>query len=65
MIRWAAFALLCAFYGAYLWKLLSQRRQGITTNVMIRGQKSRRAYRIGIMLVLTTYLTCAVQFLSC
>ena len=65
MIRWAAFALLCAFYGAYLWKLLSQRRQGITTNVMIRGQKSGRAYRIGIMLVLTTYLTCAVQFLSC
>lgn len=65
MIRWAAFALLCAFYGAYLWKLLSQRRQGITSNVMIRGQKSRRAYRIGIMLVLTTYLTCAVQFLSC
>ena len=65
MIRWAAFALLCAFYGAYLWKQLSQRRQGITTNVMIRGQKSGRAYRIGIMLVLTTYLTCAVQFLSC
>lgn len=65
MIRWTAFALLCVFYGAYLWKLLSQRRQGITTNVMIRGQKSRRAYRTGMMLVLTTYLTCAVQFLSC
>lgn len=65
MVRWTAFGLLCVFYGAYLWKLLSQRRQGITTNVMIRGQKSRRAYRIGIMLVLTTYLTCAVQFLSC
>lgn len=65
MIRWCAFCLLCTFYGAYLWKLFAQRRQGITTNVMIRGQKSRRAYRIGIMLVLTTDLTCAAQFLSC
>lgn len=65
MVQWTALGLLCVFYGAYLWKLLSQRRQGITTNVMIRGQKSRRAYRIGIMLALTTYLAFAVQFLSC
>lgn len=65
MIRWAAFALLCAFYGAYLWKLFAQRRRGITTNVMIRGRKSRRACRVGIALTLATYVACALQFLSC
>lgn len=65
MIRWTAFALLCVFYGAYLWKLLAQRRQGITTNVMIRGRKSARAFRIGVLLTLVTYLTCGIQFLSC
>ena len=65
MIERIAFFLLCVFYGAYLGKVLAQRRQGITTNVMIRGVKSRRAYRIGVILTLTTYLTCTVQFLSC
>ena len=58
-------ALLCIFYGAYLLKLLAQRRQGITTNVMVKGVKSRRAYCIGILLTVGTYLTCGVQFLSC
>lgn len=65
MTEWAAFVLLCVFYGAYLLKLLGQRRRGITTNVMIRGKKSRRAYAVGVLLTLTTYVTCAVQFLSC
>ena len=65
MTAWTAFALLCLFYGAYLLKMLSQRRQGITTNVMIRGRKSRRAYWVGVLLALTSYLACAVQFLSC
>lgn len=57
--------LLCIFYGAYLLKLLAQRRQGITTNVMVKGVKSRRTYRIGVLLTLATYLAAAVQFLSC
>lgn len=57
--------LLCIFYGAYLLKLLAQRRQGITTNVMVKGVKSRRAYWIGVLLTVATYLTCGVQFLSC
>ena len=65
MIAWGAFVLLCAFYGTYLWKLMAQQRQGITTNVMIRGKKSRSARRIGIMLVLATYTACGAQFFSC
>ena len=65
MIELTVFALLCVFYGAYLAKLLAQRRQGIDTNVMIRGRKSPRAYGTGILLNLATYLTCGVQFLSC
>lgn len=65
MTERAACILLCVFYGAYLLKLLGQRRRGITTNVMIRGKKSRRACWVGVLLTLATYLTCAVQFLSC
>lgn len=65
MIELVVFLLLCVFYGAYLIKLLNQRRQGITTNVMVKGQKSRRAYVIGILLTLATYGTCIIQFLSC
>lgn len=60
-----AFVLLCVFYGAYLIKLLAQRRRGIQTNVMVRGVKSRRAYWIGVLLTVVTYLACTVQFLSC
>ncbi len=60
-----AFVLLCVFYGAYLLKMFAQRRQGITTNVMVKGVKSRRAYCLGILLTAATYLTCTVQFLSC
>lgn len=60
-----AFCLLCIFYGAYLAKMAAQRRRGITTNVMVKGVKSRRAYCLGILLTTGTYLTCAVQFLSC
>ena len=65
MISWIAFGLLCLFYGAYLLKMAGQRRQGITTNVLRRGKKSRRAYRIGAVLGAVTNLTCALQFLSC
>lgn len=65
MIRWTAFGLLCLFYGAYLLKMAGQRRQGITTNVLRRGKKSRRAYRVGVALGAVTNLTCAAQFLSC
>lgn len=35
-----AFLLLCVFYGAYLIKMAAQRRQGITTNVMVKGKKA-------------------------
>lgn len=60
-----ALLLLCVFYGAYLVKMAAQRRQGISTNVMIKGIKSRRAYLLGILLTITTYLACTIQFLSC
>ena len=64
-MAWAALGLLCVFYGAYLLKMADQRRQGITTNVMVRGQKSRRAHWVGGALMAVNYCACAVQFLSC
>lgn len=65
MIAWMALGLLCVFYGAYLLKMADQRRQGISTNVMVRGRKSRRAYWTGAALMAVTYLACTAQFLSC
>lgn len=64
-ISMVIFLLLCVFYGAYLVKMFAQKRQGITTRVMIKGQKSRKAYKIGILLTMSTYLACAAQFFSC
>ena len=62
---WAALGLLCVFYGAYLLKMAAQRRRGIASNVLIRGQKSRRAYWTGLALMTVNYCACAAQFLSC
>ncbi len=64
-ISMLTFLLLCIFYLAYLAKMLAQKRQGITTRVMIRGKKSRKAQKIGILLAVSTYLACAAQFCSC
>lgn len=57
--------LLAVFYLAYLGKQAAQRQKGIVTNVMIKGRKSPRAHRIGILLAAATYAACAVQFASC
>lgn len=57
--------LLVIFYGAYLGKMWQQKRQGITTNVMIRGKKGRRTRMLGIVLTAVTYVTAAAQFISC
>lgn len=57
--------LLIIFYGAYLGKMWSQGRQGITTNVMIKGKKSRRARGLGVVLTAVTYVTAAVELISC
>lgn len=58
-------ALLAAFYLAYLGKQAAQRRRGIAANVMIKGRKSPRAHRVGVLLTAATYAACAVQFVSC
>lgn len=38
-IQIAALAILAAFYGVYLGKMLAQRRRGIRTDQMARGNK--------------------------
>ena len=58
---WAALGLLCVFYGAYLLKMAAQRRRGIAANVLVRGQKSRRAYWTGLALMTVNYCACAAQ----
>lgn len=65
MIEILTLVLLFVFYAAYFLKLLAQRRQGIRTNVMVRGQKSAFAQRLGLALMIVTYLTVAIQVLSC
>lgn len=54
----------CLFYGSYLIKMLLQKRQGISTDRMGRGQKARRTFFIEVGLKTITYLLAGVQLLS-
>lgn len=52
------------FYGSYVLKMFLQKRQGISTDRMGRGQKARRTYWIEVCLKTTTYLLAGIQLLS-
>ena len=56
-IQIAALAILAAFYGVYLGKMLAQRRRGIRTDQMARGNKRGRLFWTELLL---KGVTCAV-----
>lgn len=49
-IQIAALAILAAFYGVYLGKMLAQRRRGIRTDQMARGNKRGRLFWTELLL---------------
>ncbi len=59
--RIAALAVLAAFYAVYLGKMLAQRRRGVRTDQMGKGEKPRRVLCVERVLKLSTYLVVAVE----
>ena len=59
-----SFALVAAFYGVYLAKQFSQRRQGIRTNQMGRGKKEPRTLTVERMLSVFSVLIVVVEVWS-
>lgn len=57
--------LLLVFYISYFLKMLSQRKKGIATNVMIKGKKHKKTKVVGTLLMIFTYFTAIIQFVSC
>ena len=55
---------LCVFYISYLVKMLLLKRQGITGNLLGKGQKPIKAIRIEVILKSITYVGAAVQYAS-
>lgn len=55
---------LSAFYLLYLAKLVDQRRQGIRTNLLGKGEKPTKARNIERVLKIVTYACVAVQYAS-
>lgn len=65
IINIIAFGLLSVFYLSYIFKLISQKKQGIKTNVMVKGKKEKRTKIVGTILMIFTYLMAVMQFVSC
>lgn len=57
--------LLLIFYISYFLKMLSQRKKGIVTNVMIKGKKHKKTKVVGTLLMIFTYFVGIIQFVSC
>lgn len=57
-------ALMAGFYGVYLAKQLSQRKQGIRTNQMGRGNKERRTLTVERLLAAFSVLIVVVEVWS-
>lgn len=52
------------FYTAYFYKLLNQKRKGIKTNQLGKGNKSRKAVIVESLLKISTVLIAAIMFIS-
>lgn len=60
----AAFIIMAMFYAAYLGKKYSQRRQGITTNQIGKGDKPRKVLLIENIMGWATALVIPVEIAS-
>lgn len=54
----------CLFYGGYFLKMLMQKKKGIATDRMGKGQKEKRTFVIEVILKTITYLLAAAQLFS-
>lgn len=59
-----ALVILAAFYAVYLGKLVVQKRQGIETDQLAKGDKRDRVYYLELILKITTYGIVLVELWS-
>jgi protein-S-isoprenylcysteine O-methyltransferase Ste14 len=64
ILRLAAAAVLAAFWAVYFGKMIAQRRRGIRTDQMARGNKPRRMMVIELLLKTSTFATVCAQVAS-
>lgn len=62
--QWLAVLVLVLFYGIYLGKMAGQRRRGIQTDQIAKGEKDKRLYRTELVMKLATYSIAMVQVIS-
>lgn len=60
----AALLLIVAFYAAYFSKMLLQRRKGVQTDQIGKGNKSKTVIRIELLMKVATYAIVPVELIS-
>lgn len=63
-IQWAALAVIAAFYAAYFTKMFLQRRNGIKTNQMGKGDKPKKVLAIETTMKIATYSVVVAEAVS-
>lgn len=64
LLRGIGLLLLLAFYAIYLGKLLAQKRRGIRTDQIAKGQRKDKVYYTELVMKLATYSVVAVEAAS-
>lgn len=62
--QYIAILLLVLFYTIYVGKMVIQRKKGIQTDQMARGQKNKALFRTEVLLKIATYSTVVVEIVS-
>ena len=63
-VKITSFILLTSFYAVYFFKQFSSRNKGIRTNRLAKGSKPKRTRIIEACLLISTYVTAGMQYLS-
>lgn len=61
----ATFAILLVFYGIYLGKMIHQKKKGIQTDQIAKGQKRDKVYYTELALKIATYSIVVVGNTTC
>ena len=62
--QWIALLILLSFYTIYIWKMIAQKRKGIQTDQIARGQKSKHLFRTELLMKLATYSIVVAEIAS-
>lgn len=64
ILKFLGFIAMALFYGSYLYKQILLKKQGISTNLLGRGEKPTRTFRVEMALKFATFSMVAIQVIS-